>query len=103
SRKSAGRRAMKAETARMWCAAVNNHGGFGKWGYIELAQDPTTFKSGLGTAIQALYGDGPLTGLHEEGLKSVERLKSDDDDADWGADDYTWDGQHDGNDDEEGK
>lgn len=114
SRKSAGKRAMKAETARMWCAAVNNHGGFGKWGYVELAQDPTTFKSGLNAAIVALYGDGPLTGLHEEGLKSVERLKSDD--ADWGADDHPWDDlfsaareaeteqrrQHDGND-EEGK
>ncbi|MFD8809923.1 BPTD_3080 family restriction endonuclease [Streptomyces sp. NPDC059627] len=112
SRKSAGKRAMKAETARMWCAAVNNHGGFGKWGYVELAQDPTTFKSGLNTAIQALYGDGALTGLHEEGLKSEERLN-----ADWGAEDLPWDDlfsaarkadaeqrrQYDGNDDKEGK
>ncbi|MFI5871307.1 BPTD_3080 family restriction endonuclease [Streptomyces sp. NPDC051445] len=111
SRKSAGKRAMKAETARMWCAAVNNHGGFGKWGYVELSQDPTTFKSGLNTAIQALYGDGALTGLHEEGLKSEESL-----DAEWGAEDLPWDDlfsaareadaeqrrQYDGND-EEGK
>lgn len=115
SRKSAGKRAMKAETARMWCAAVNNHDGFGKWGYVELSQDPTTFKSGLSAAIEALYGDGAVTGLHEDGLKSVERLKSDDDDADWGDDDYPWDDlfsaareaeaeqrRHDGND-EEGK
>ncbi|SFY53674.1 BPTD_3080 family restriction endonuclease [Streptomyces sp. F-1] len=120
SRKSAGKRAVKAETARMWCAAVNNHGGFGKWGYVELSQNPTTFKSGLAAAIESLYGDGALTGLCEEGLKSVDRLKSDDDEADWGDDDYPWDDdlfsaareaegesrqrrQHDGNDDEEGK
>ncbi|WP_245694698.1 BPTD_3080 family restriction endonuclease [Streptomyces abyssalis] len=89
SRKSAGKRAMKAETARMWCAAVNNHGAYGRWGYIELSEDPTGFKSRLNAAIEALYGDGILTGLHEEGLKSEERLRSDD--TDWGADDYPWD------------
>ncbi|MDQ1066314.1 BPTD_3080 family restriction endonuclease [Streptomyces canus] len=90
SRKSAGKRAMKAETARMWCAAVNNHGGFGKWGYIELSEDPAKFKMGLNMAIQSLYDDGALTGLYEDGLKSVERLMTDDDEADWG-DDYPWD------------
>jgi type III restriction enzyme len=106
---------MKAETARMWCAAVNNHGGFGRWGYVELSEDPTKFKVGLNMAIQSLYDDGALTGLYEDGLKSVERLKTDDDYADWG-DDYPWDDdllsaareaeteqqRHDGND-EEGK
>ncbi|MDQ0778389.1 type III restriction enzyme [Streptomyces aurantiacus] len=83
SRKSAGMRAMKAETARMWCAAVNNHGGFGRWGYIELSEDPTRFKAGLNAAIEALYGDGPLTGLHEDALRS--------EGVDWGSDDYDWD------------
>ena len=30
-------RQAKAETARdQWCAAVNNHGGFGRWGYVEI-------------------------------------------------------------------
>lgn len=35
--KSPGPKIEKAETARnQWCVAVNNHGGFGRWGYIEL-------------------------------------------------------------------
>ena len=47
----------KATTARdSWCVAVNNHGGFGRWGYIEMT-DPLEFKSRLADAIQALYGD----------------------------------------------
>jgi type III restriction enzyme len=83
SRKSAGMRAMKAETARMWCAAVNNHGGFGRWGYIELSEDPTRFKAGLNAAIEALYSNGPLTGLHDDALRS--------EGVDWGSDDYDWD------------
>ena len=29
----------KADTARnQWCAAVNNHGGFGRWGYVEITR-----------------------------------------------------------------
>jgi len=35
--KSPGPTKAKADTARnMWCTAVNNHGAFGRWGYIEL-------------------------------------------------------------------
>ncbi|WP_329176821.1 BPTD_3080 family restriction endonuclease [Streptomyces sp. NBC_01477] len=66
SRKSVGKRAMKAETARMWCAAVNNHGGFGKWGYTELSEDPTSFKTHLNVAIESLYVNGAVTGLHAD-------------------------------------
>jgi type III restriction enzyme len=39
SLKSPGPTKAKADTARnMWCAAVNNHGAFGRWGYIELGK-----------------------------------------------------------------
>lgn len=40
SQKSPGPTQQKAATARdSWCTAVNNHGGFGRWGYIEMT-DP---------------------------------------------------------------
>lgn len=49
SQKSPGQTKAKAETARnMWCTAVNNHGGFGRWGYLELGRD------GVANAEQAL-------------------------------------------------
>lgn len=39
SQKSPGPTKEKARTARdSWCVAVNNHGGFGRWGYIELGK-----------------------------------------------------------------
>jgi len=44
-----------------WCVAVNNHGGFGRWGYLEVTQMPT-LKQTLDDAIQTLYEDGPITG-----------------------------------------
>ncbi|WP_248581618.1 DEAD/DEAH box helicase family protein [Nocardioides sp. InS609-2] len=44
-----------------WCVAVNNHGGFGRWGYLEVTEMPT-LKRTLDTAIQTLYDDGPITG-----------------------------------------
>ena len=47
--------------ATQWCAAVNNHGGFGRWGYVEMT-DPLEFKARLADAIQALYGDAPIIG-----------------------------------------
>jgi type III restriction enzyme len=35
---------VKATTARQsWCTAVNNHGGFGRWGYVEIT-DPLDIK-----------------------------------------------------------
>jgi type III restriction enzyme len=62
SRKSPGPTEVKATTARQsWCAAVNNHTGFGRWGYIEM-RDPVTFKVNLADAIQNLYGDTPIIG-----------------------------------------
>jgi type III restriction enzyme len=62
SQKSPGPTRQKATTAReSWCVAVNNHGGFGRWGYIEMT-DPLAFKARLSDAIQALYGDYALIG-----------------------------------------
>jgi type III restriction enzyme len=63
SRKSPGPTAAKADTARnQWCAAVNNWGEFGRWGYIEV-RDPTRFRAALDDAIEALYADRPIIGL----------------------------------------
>ncbi|MFC9939845.1 BPTD_3080 family restriction endonuclease [Nocardiopsis alba] len=62
SQKSPGPTRAKAATARdSWCVAVNNHGGFGRWGYIEMT-DPLSFKARLSEAIQLLYGDEPIIG-----------------------------------------
>ena len=62
SRKSPGPTQAKATTARhSWCAAVNNHGGFGRWGYTEMT-NPLGFKHRLAEAIQLLYGDAPIIG-----------------------------------------
>lgn len=53
---------VKATTARdSWCTAVNNHGGFGRWGYVEIT-DPTLIKPDLDVAIAALYADAPIIG-----------------------------------------
>ena len=62
SQKSPGPTQQKATTARdSWCVAVNNHGGFGRWGYIEMT-DPNSFKVRIAEAIQALYEDEPIIG-----------------------------------------
>ncbi|MGI8428084.1 MAG: BPTD_3080 family restriction endonuclease [Solirubrobacteraceae bacterium] len=62
SQKSPGPTIAKATTARdSWCAAVNNHGGFGRWGYSEMT-NPLEFKANLGEAIQLLYDDAPIIG-----------------------------------------
>ncbi len=62
SQKSPGPTQAKATTARdSWCAAVNNHGGFGRWGYTEMT-DPLAFKVRLAEAIRLLYGDAPIIG-----------------------------------------
>ena len=53
---------VKAATARdSWCPAVNNHGGFGRWGYVEIT-DPTSIKPDLDAAVTALYADAPIIG-----------------------------------------
>ena len=50
---------MKVTAARdLWCRAVNNHGGFGIWGYLEVI-NPNQFKVELDAAIQRLYADEP--------------------------------------------
>ena len=62
SQKSPGPTTAKATTARdSWCASVNNHGGFGRWGYIEMT-NPLDFKTQLAEAIQLLYDDAPIIG-----------------------------------------
>lgn len=62
SQKSPGPTQQKATTARdSWCVAVNNHGGFGRWGYIEMT-DPNSFKVRIAEAILALYDDQPIIG-----------------------------------------
>lgn len=76
TRKSQGPRKVKALTARdQWCAAVNNHGGYGMWGYTEV-DDPNHFKSGIVLAIQDLYASGAITGLHSDGLSLTSGLVS---------------------------
>lgn len=60
--KSPGPTREKADTARnSWCTAVNNHGGFGRWGYTEL-----TTMDGVEVAIREaianLYADAPIAG-----------------------------------------
>jgi type III restriction enzyme len=58
-RKSPGPTAVKATTTRdHWCTAVNNHGGFGRWGYLEI----TTMLGAeqvLRVAIDLLRADEP--------------------------------------------
>ena len=64
-RKSPGPSKTKAETARShWCVAVNNHGGYGRWGYTEIS-DMTLAHSNLNNAIASLYADGPVTGMSD--------------------------------------
>ncbi len=64
ARKAPGPTIAKAETARnQWCAAVNNHAGYGRWGYTEI-RTMLTASTDLNAAIDELYADGPITGLH---------------------------------------
>jgi len=57
SQKSPGPTRAKAETARgQWCAAVNNWGEHGRWGYVEV-HDPWQEWHRLDAAIDSLYGD----------------------------------------------
>jgi hypothetical protein len=67
-RKSPGPTAVKATTARdQWCTAVNNHGGFGRWGYLEI----TTMLEAervLGQGLELLRADAPIVGDLERSL-----------------------------------
>jgi type III restriction enzyme len=61
--KSPGPTAAKADTARnQWCAAVNNWGEFGRWGYVEV-HNPNDAGPLLRDAIDNLYADRPIIGL----------------------------------------
>ena len=61
--KSPGPTAAKAQTARnQWCAAVNNWGEFGRWGYVEVRQ-PAKTPALLSEAIDNLNADSPIIGL----------------------------------------
>jgi len=63
SLKSPGPTKAKAETARnQWCAAVNNWGEFGRWGYVEV-RNPAQEWGLLDAAIDNLYVDAPIIGL----------------------------------------
>jgi len=60
--KSPGPTHVKARTARdVWCAAVNNNAGFGRWGYVEITDMPTV-RARLTSAIDALHRDAPIIG-----------------------------------------
>jgi type III restriction enzyme len=41
--------------------AVNNHGGFGRWGYVEITS-MVDVRGQLGSAIDSLYADEPIIG-----------------------------------------
>ena len=61
--KSPGPTAAKADTARnQWCAAANNWGEFGRWGYVEV-HNPAGAGPVLSDAIENLRADRPIIGL----------------------------------------
>ena len=64
SQKSPGPTKEKARTARdSWCAAVNNHGGFGRWGYIELGKaEVDDAEHVLREALRQHRADAPIVG-----------------------------------------
>ena len=62
SQKSPGPTKEKARTARdSWCTAVNNHGGFGCWGYLEL-RDMENVSFRLREAIRNLINNEAIIG-----------------------------------------
>ena len=60
--KSPGPTKAKADTARnQWCTAVNHHGGFGRWGYVEI-DSMDNAQARIDHAIANLYADAPIIG-----------------------------------------
>jgi type III restriction enzyme len=57
----------KADTSRnMWCPAVNQHGAFGRWGYIELDQSGVAnAEEEISGALKRLRDDGPIAGMSD--------------------------------------
>lgn len=73
--KSPGPTTEKAGTARnQWCVAVNNHGGFGRWGYVELTS-MVGVDLAIREAITNLYADLAIIGepdlLSELGYRGI--------------------------------
>ncbi len=65
SQKSPGPTQAKARTARdQWCRAVNNYGGYGLWGYLELTD--RKFAGPINDAIASLSPTSPLAGLPDD-------------------------------------
>ena len=61
--KSPGPTKAKAETARnQWCTAVNNDGGWGRWGYVEI-DTMLNAEARIQEAIKLLYEDAPIIGI----------------------------------------
>jgi len=61
--KPPGPTAAKADTVRnQWCAAVNNWGQCGRWGYVEI-NNMNDAGHLLDKAIENLYADRPIIGL----------------------------------------
>ena len=53
----------KAETARnQWCAAINNDGGYGRWGYVEI-HNPLREMAPSGRSHRQPLRRQPITGL----------------------------------------
>ena len=48
--------------ATHWCAAVNNHGGFGRWGYIEMTDPLAVQVANSRRGDRGLYGDDAIIG-----------------------------------------
>ena len=61
-RKDQAKREVKALTARdQWCVAVNNHTGFGIWGFVEIDNMHHAAYE-LSAAIDDVYANGVATG-----------------------------------------
>lgn len=67
TQKSPGPTKEKARTARdSWCVAVNNHGAFGRWGYLELGKAGVDDADAvLRAAIRSLVRDEPIIGDYD--------------------------------------
>ncbi len=60
--KSPGPTTAKAQTARnQWCTAVNNDGGWGRWGYTEI-DSMLDAEQRIAAAVELLYADAPIIG-----------------------------------------
>jgi len=65
TQKSAGPTNAKASTARLqWCRSVNNFGGYGRWGYVEVGKPQEgNYEESIASAIAKLYADTEVLGF----------------------------------------